>query len=77
MLPFLVGGIVNQNTNLFNNAGNEGNYWSSTPHSNGSSAYNLDFWSTNNINPSNNNNRYNGFSVRCPYCARSPHNVII
>ncbi|NBK80117.1 hypothetical protein D5272_16445 [bacterium D16-76] len=71
------GGNVNQNTsNLFINAGNEGNYWSSTPHSNGSNAYNLDFWSTGSINPSNNNNRNNGFSVRCPCCARSPFKML-
>jgi hypothetical protein len=38
-----------------NNRGSFGNYWSSTE--NGSNAYNL--------NPANNNNRTNGFSVRC------------
>ena len=62
------GGNVWQNaSNLFNGAGNEGNYWSSTPHSNGTNAYNLNFNSTSSINPSNNNNRYNGFSVRCTH----------
>ncbi len=61
----LEGGIVNQNTNLFNNAGNNGNYWSSTPVSDGSQAYNLNFSGTSTINPSNNSNRYNGRSVRC------------
>jgi len=67
------GGDVWQNTsNLFENAGNNGNYWSSTPHSNGTNAYNLNFNGTSNINPSNNNNRNAGFSVRCPSCARSP-----
>jgi len=67
------GGNVNQSTsNLFNNAGNNGYYWSSTPVSNGSNAYNLNFNGTSNINPSNNNNRQNGFSVRCLLCARSP-----
>ncbi len=60
------GGNVWQNaSNLFNGAGNEGNYWSSTPHSNGTNAYNLNFNSASSINPSNNNNRHNGFSVRC------------
>lgn len=72
------GGYVEQNASyLFINAGNNGNYWSSTPNSNSSNAYNLNFNSTSSINPSNNNNRYNGFSVRCPLCARSPHHVII
>jgi uncharacterized protein (TIGR02145 family) len=67
------GGRVNQDTsNLFRNAGNEGNYWSSTPNSNGTQAYNLNFNSTSSINPSNNNNRNNGFSVRCLRRARSP-----
>jgi len=67
-----VGGNVNQNTNLFANAGDNGRYWSSTPNSNGTSAYNLNFNGTSNINPSNNNARQNGYSVRCPCCARSP-----
>jgi len=67
------GGNVNQNTsNLFRNAGNEGNYWSSTPNSNTSNAYSLNFNGTSNINPSNNPNRQNGFSVRCLFGARSP-----
>ena len=60
------GGNVNQSTTyLFNNAGDNGNYWSSTPNSNGTSAYNLNFNGADNINPSNSNNRYNGRSVRC------------
>ena len=78
---FLAGGIVNQNTNLFNNAGNNGIYWSSTPNSNGTSAYDLYFNGTTNINPSDNYNRQNGLSVRCLYPARSPpnqnHSIII
>ena len=52
----------NLNNSSLNNAGSNGNYWSSTP--NGSSnAYNLNF-NSGNVN-TNNNNRYNGFSVRC------------
>ena len=74
---FVRGGYVYQNTsNLFIYAGNEGRYWSSTPYSNAANAYNLDFWSTGSINPSNNNNRNNGFSVRCPCCARSPFKML-
>ena len=72
------GGDVWQNTsNLFENAGNNGNYWSSTPHSNGTNAYNLNFNGTSTVNPSNNNNRQNGFSVRYPYGARSPKIIIL
>lgn len=60
------GGNVNQSTsNLFNVAGDNGFYWSSTPNSSASNAYDLRFNGTSNINPSDNNNRQNGFSVRC------------
>ena len=45
-------------------AGNYGYYWSSTPNSDGSSAYNLSFVSGI-LYPSNYSGRYNGFSVRC------------
>ena len=41
-----------------------GNYWSSTANSS-NNAYNLNFNSSN-VNPgTNNNNKYNGFAVRC------------
>jgi hypothetical protein len=46
-----------------NNQGSNGNYWSSTAN-NSSNGYNLNFNSSN-VNPSNNNNYANGFSVRC------------
>ena len=54
-------GYFNYNNKKVNNAGTNGNYWSSTP--NGSNnAYNLNFNSGNqNVN---NNNRKNGYSVR-------------
>ena len=69
----MVGGRVNQDTsNLFANAGNNGNYWSSTSISNGVDAYSLNFNGTSNINPSNNPYRYSGLSVRCLLGARSP-----
>ena len=45
-------------------AGNYGYYWSSTPYSDGSSAYNLSFVSGI-LYPSNYSGRYVGFSVRC------------
>ena len=58
----LPGGNRNTNGN-FNNAGNNGNWWSSSP--SGSNAWNRNL---NNDNPNvnrNNNNQRNGFSVRC------------
>ncbi len=57
---FVYGGNVNSSS--LNNAGSNGYYWSSTAN-NASNAYNLNFNTS--VNPSNNNNRYNGFSVRC------------
>ena len=54
----------NVNSGSLRNAGNNGNYWSSTAYSSTSNAYNLNF-NSGNVNPSNNNNRYNGQSVRC------------
>ena len=52
-----------RNDGSLNNAGSNGNYWSSTPNeSNSNNAYNLNFNSSNhNVN---NNNRNNGQSVR-------------
>ena len=53
----------NRNSSSLNNAGSNGNYWSSTPNSsNTNNAYNLNF-NSGNVNR-NNNNRYNGQSVR-------------
>ena len=70
---FVRGGYVGQNTsNLFANAGNNGYYWSSTPNSNGTNAYSLEFYDTSSINPANSINRPGTASVRCLFCARSP-----
>ena len=52
----------NRNGSNFNNAGDNGNYWSSTPNDSENANY-LNF-NSNNVNPQNNNNRYNGYSVR-------------
>lgn len=49
---------------LFYAAGYEGNYWSSTPYSDTSWAYYLNFYGTYYINPSSVSSRYVGFSVR-------------
>ena len=61
-LTFVRGGRVNPGSYL-NDAGSSGYYWSSVGRSS-SNAYNLNF-NSGNVNPSNNNNRYNGQSVRC------------
>lgn len=45
-------------------AANYGYYWSSTPYSDGSYAYNLYFYSTASVYPSYSSSRQNGFSVR-------------
>ncbi|MGB4205356.1 MAG: hypothetical protein WBJ84_07015 [Bacteroidales bacterium] len=59
LLP--MAGNRNNNSGSLNNAGSNGNYWSSTV--NGINARNLNFNSSNaNMN---NNYRANGFSVRC------------
>ena len=52
----------NRSGTSVNNVGSNGNYWSSTPNG-ATNAYNLNF-NSGNVNPANNNNRYNGFSVR-------------
>ena len=46
-----------------NNLGSNGNYWETSVNSS-RNAYNLNFNSTN-LNPANNNNKGNGFTVRC------------
>lgn len=50
-------------TTATNNAGTNGNYWSSDAN-NSSNGYNLNF-NSGNANVNNNNNKTNGFSVRC------------
>lgn len=47
----------------FRNAGNNGNWWSSRAYSSATHAYNLNVYTE--VNPSNNSNRYAGFSLRC------------
>ncbi len=55
----------NFNNGSFNNQGTSGNgnFWSSTVN-NATNAYNLNF-NASNVNPANNNNKGNGFAVRC------------
>lgn len=52
----------NRNGTGLNNHGSNGNYWSSSLNSS-TNGYNLNFNSTG-VNPANNNNRFNGFTVR-------------
>ena len=59
---FVRGGYVNPGRYL-NYAGNYGHYWSSVG-LNRYDAYNLNF-TPNVVGPSSNNDRYNGYSVRC------------
>lgn len=62
---FVRSGIVYQNNNLFGAAGDIGGYWSSTPTTSSSTAYRLDFSGSATVNPSDNNLRRLGYSVRC------------
>lgn len=57
-------GVLYSEENVPSYAGNEGNYWSSTPNSNGTNAYGLYFNGTSNIYPSGTYSRRLGFSVR-------------
>ena len=56
-------GYRNNSSSAVNNVGNNGNYWSAVPN-NQNNGRNLNF-NSGNVNPLNNNNRANGFSVRC------------
>lgn len=55
-------GYRNNSSGGLNNVSSNGNYWSSAANS-ATNAYNLNF-NSGNVNPLNNNNRANGFSVR-------------
>lgn len=52
----------NGNGTTRNNGGSNGNYWSRSLQSS-ANGYNLNF-NASGVNPQNNNNRFNGFSVR-------------
>lgn len=52
----------NRNGTGLNNRGTNGNYWSASLNS-AANGYNLNF-NSGGVNPANNNNRFNGFSVR-------------
>ncbi len=56
-------GNRNVGSGAVNNPGSNGYYWSSSPNSS-TNGFNLNFNSSN-VNPQNNNNRGNGFPVRC------------
>jgi hypothetical protein len=57
-------GYVNVNLAILRNAGQNGYDWSSRTYSTTTNACNLKF-DASAVNPSNNSNRYNGFSLRC------------
>lgn len=61
-LYFIPAGSLNA-SGLYN-AGSYGNYWSSTPRSNGTDAYLL-YFNSGNLHPSISGPRYYGYSVRC------------
>lgn len=62
MSPSVASGYRNRTSGGLNNVGGNGYYWSSASNSR-ANAYNLNF-NSGNVNPLNNNNRANGFSVR-------------
>jgi len=60
----LPGGYRNNNNGNYNNMGNNGNFWSSTEN-NSNNAWNRKLNYNNSDVNRNNNNKQNGFSVRC------------
>ena len=56
-------GNRNVGSGAMNNEWNNGYYWSASPY-NATNGYNLNF-NSGNVNPQNNNQRGNGFPVRC------------
>ena len=70
MVALFLPAAGNRNGTSLNNAGSNGNYWSSSLNSsNPNNAYNMNF-NSGNVNPQNNNNRYNGLTVRPVRAAR-------
>ena len=66
MIALFLPAAGNRNGTSLNNAGTNGNYWSSSLYSTPNNAYNMNF-NGSSVNPQNNNYRYNGRSVR-PVC---------
>lgn len=62
---FVRGGVVDQSSNFLRYAGDNGDYWSSTPTTNANTSYRLLFHGTEGLNASANVNRPFGFSIRC------------
>ena len=63
LMRFVRSGNVNIYRGKLNWAGEDGNYWYAEPDGE-DNAYNLNF-NDEDVNPDDNNNRYNGFSLRC------------
>ena len=57
-------GYLSHSTGAVTNVAQNGNYWSSSPFAGNTNAGNLNF-NSGGVNPLNNNNRANGFTVRC------------
>ncbi len=66
-------GNRNRADGSLNNQGSNGNYWSSSP--NGTNAYNLNF-NASGVNPANNNDRANCFSVRRVKDLQTPYHKL-
>lgn len=62
-MAFVRSGYMHLANGYVNNTGYNGDYWTRTAYS-AANAYNLNMNPTN-VNPSNNWNRYGGFSLRC------------
>ncbi|WP_455593076.1 hypothetical protein [Bacteroides sp.] len=61
---FPAAGLRNNSNGGLNNSPGNGYYWSSSRYD-ATNGGNLNFNSNGTVNPRNNNNRANGFSVRC------------
>lgn len=64
-LAFVRSGYMDLSAGYINYIGHGGDAWSHTSYSS-TNARNLNF-DTTSVNPSDNNNRYNGFPLRCLY----------
>ena len=70
MVALFLPAAGNRNGTSLNNAGSNGNYWSSSLNSsNPNDAYNM-FFNSGDVGPQSNGNRYYGFTVRPVRAAR-------
>lgn len=64
-VAFVPAGNYNYNNGALNNVGERQLYWSGTANTSATNAWNLNFNSSTVYPGTNNNNKGNGFSVRC------------